>query len=95
MSTLHIVNQTVASEAVKTCLSLALDGDSILLIEDGVYACSQLSKLDLKGLTLYALREDLLARGLSETALSDDIKMASYADFVDLVCSHQRSVSWT
>ena len=43
---------------------------------------------------IYALREDLQARGIDAATLPSDIEPVSYTDFVRLVCEHGRSVSW-
>ena len=92
MSTLHTVNKTAANGALKACLRVVSSGDSLLLLEDGVYQASQLAQhpqaLDLH---LFALQEDAAARGIS---LPTSITPISYAQFVDLVCQQQRSVSW-
>jgi tRNA 2-thiouridine synthesizing protein B len=92
MSTLHTVNKTAANDALEACLRVASNGDSLLLIEDGVYQASQLVQHPLAStLQLYALEEDIAARGLS---LPATITPIGYAQFVELVCQHQRSVSW-
>lgn len=92
MSTLHTVNKTAANNALATCLRVASSGDSLLLIEDGVYQASALVQLPQAAtLRLYALQEDVAARGIS---LPDAITAIDYAQFVDLVCAQQRSVSW-
>ena len=95
MSTLHTINKTSTHSALSSCLKVARNGDSILLIEDGVYASSQLCQSPLEGVALYALHEDLLARGLDASTLSGTIKTVDYNVFVDLVCQHQRCVSWS
>lgn len=95
MSTLHTVNKTAASDALASCLRVAQDGDSLLLIEDGVYLHQQLTQLPMpQGLTLYVLEQDLIARGFSSAALPEAITAINYDGFVDLVCKHTQSVSW-
>ena len=72
MSSLHTVNKSSSSaEVLSSCLRTALAGDTVLLIEDGVYACGgsqadQLlfSELD-PAIRLCALQEDLQARGIN------------------------------
>ncbi len=95
MSSLHTINKSTAHCAMTSCMKALQSGDSILLIEDGVYASAQLSQYNIEGVSIYALREDLLARGLPTTQLPGAIQAVSYCDFVDLVCRHQRCVSWT
>jgi len=92
MSTLHTVNKTAATNALEACLRVASSGDSLLLLEDGVYQASKLVQLPVaKTLQLFALKEDVTARGIKLPATVTPI---DYAQFVDLVCQQQRSVSW-
>jgi len=85
MAALHIVNRPCA---LASCLEVAADADTILLIEDGVYAAAVTP-----GRTMRALRDDVLARGLAER-LAADVELADYDDFVGLVERHQPIVSW-
>lgn len=92
MSTLHTVNKTAANDALLACLRVSTAGDSLLLIEDGVYQAMQVAKHpQAQSLSLYALQDDISARGI---ALPPAITSISYAQFVDLVCQHKRSISW-
>jgi tRNA 2-thiouridine synthesizing protein B len=102
VSSLHTVNKSSSSaDVLSSCLRTAMAGDTVLLIEDGVYACGgaqadQLlfSKLD-PAIRLCALQEDLQARGV---VLSGDIhgliEAISYPQFVELACQHTRTISW-
>ena len=87
---LHTVNKSpFQNSALENCLRVASDGDVILLLEDGVYAAvagttrSSLIEQALKRHAVYAIEADLNARGLDR--LIDNIRVASYGDFVDLV----------
>ena len=87
---LHTVNKSpFQNSALENCLRVASAGDVILLLEDGVYAAvagtakSVLIEQALKRHAVFAIAADLKARGLDR--LIDDIRVASYADFVDLV----------
>lgn len=87
MATLHLVNKPAAWEG---CHPL-LDGeDAVLLIEDGVYLAQQA----LSGATLYALEPDIRARGLSKR-IQRNIRPATFDDFVRLVESCGRVVTWS
>jgi len=83
-----------------SCLRVAHAGDSILLIEDGAYNINTLLEVaaaqgtDLSGLQCSVLRDDLTARGFSESALPPFVAAISHADFVTLVCAHRQSVHW-
>jgi tRNA 2-thiouridine synthesizing protein B len=90
---LHTVNQSpFRNSALENCLRLAQKGDVILLLEDGVYAAaagtarSSLIERAVKQHAVYAIDADLKARGLGN--LIKEVRVASYADFVDLVEQH-------
>jgi tRNA 2-thiouridine synthesizing protein B len=97
---LHIVNKSPSqTHTLASCLRLSLDGQALLLIEDGVYAATTRSPaaasvLDaMKRLQVYALQPDLEARGM-HTAVLDGVTLVDYAGFVDLVAKHTTSHSW-
>lgn len=90
---LHTVNKSpFQNSALENCLRVAGAGDVILLLEDGVYAAvagtarSFLIEQALKRHAVFVIEADLKARGLDK--LIDNIRVASYADFVDLVEQH-------
>ena len=101
MSILHTVNKSAFSHNVlSSCLSVCQPGDSILLIEDGVlsgmYCTSLAERLEsaqLKGLKIFALRDDVEARGLQEKLVSS-ISILDYSDFVQLCIDHNCVQSW-
>ena len=80
MATLHIVTQSpFASEGFDTCLAYMCPGHAILLIQDAVIAAlpavfqqkekNRVAKM--RDIALYALEEDLKARGIAPTKLLD------------------------
>jgi tRNA 2-thiouridine synthesizing protein B len=94
---LHTLNASAREQAdlLQRLLRCTTTGDSLLLIENGVYNMTDtttLSAIANAGLTLYCLHADLLARGLdnynSKAAIVDD------KGFVELTCSHHKVVSW-
>lgn len=98
---LHTVNKSPFEKgSLDTCLRLAKQGSSILLIEDAVYAAMQGTVIEgkiaqaVKRYRLYALRPDLKARGLEEDRLLNGIKAVDYGGFVDLVAEHDTVQSW-
>jgi len=98
---LHIVNKSPFDRnALDSCLRLAADDSSVLLIEDGVYAAlakaSQADKITgrMENLSFYVLGPDLAARGLNDLTLIDGIKIVDYEGFVDLVASQDATQSW-
>lgn len=99
MALLHTVNKSpFESNSFDTCLSLAKDGSTVLLIEDGVYAAttghSAADKIkNASGISFAVLGPDLQARGL-ENKLADGIKVVDYEGFVNLVTEHDSVQSW-
>ena len=100
MSMLHTVNKSpFEKESMKSCLRLSAEGSSILLIEDGIYAAmvdttiSDSVKEAMKSKKIYALKEDVNARGV-QNKLMDGIEQIDYAGFVDLVTQHDKVQSW-
>jgi len=101
---LHTVNKSALShDALQRCLAVMGNGDTLLFIEDGVYAALESVRLSgdlktkiqvlLRDGRLMVLSEDVLARGLQNKLLSG-IASVDYAGFVELVTKHQSSVAW-
>jgi tRNA 2-thiouridine synthesizing protein B len=94
---LHMVNKSpYERDALATCVGYCRDGDTVLLIEDGVYAAIATGKAaaNLQGLKVAALGPDLNARGIGEDKLIEGIQIVDYAGFVDLVTTTDRVQSW-
>jgi len=98
---LHLVNKSPTDRnAFDTCFRMASPGDSILLIEDGVYAALAnaefaakiTSRLD--DFSFYVLGPDVAARGLDDTPFIDDVNVVDYEGFVDLVAENKVTQSW-
>ena len=102
MSTLHTVNKSpFERNSLDTCLSLAMSGSTILLIEDGVAGALQntvaaQSLLDAmgKGVSVSVLGEDLSARGLAADRVIAGISVVDYAGFVQLAADHDNVQNW-
>ncbi|MCL6414875.1 sulfurtransferase complex subunit TusB [Aestuariirhabdus sp. Z084] len=97
---LHIVNKALtSSDALQRCLNLASKGSSLLLIENGVFnvlpetAGWRLLQQHLGNINIYALSEDLEARGLNKL-LPDEVQKVNYNGFVALTAQHEKSLSW-
>ena len=98
---LHTVNKSPFEKTnLESCLRLAKAGSAVLLIEDGVYAALQDTKMSvavaekMKELSFYVLQPDVEARGLADKPLIDGIKTVDYGGFVDLVEEHETSTAW-
>ena len=98
---LHIVNKSpYERNTLDSCLRLAKKNSVILLIEDAVYATladgdkSQLLSDALSDHTLYALKPDLMARGLLDKTLIEGINLIDYDGFVELTEQETNIQSW-
>lgn len=103
MSTLHTLNKTAQDSLVNDKLSNVIDADSsVILIENGVYQCltlfselgsdSEKPKWSQHAETIYALKEDAMARGVPTDI--GGIIFISYEEFVQLSLNHKKVVSW-
>jgi tRNA 2-thiouridine synthesizing protein B len=91
MKHLHTVNTPALLEL---CFQSAESGDTLLLIEDGVYGAQQayLDKIP-AGLSVRALQCDLEARGLTDR-IGERVTTAEVSDFVSLCCEHEKIINW-
>lgn|SRR5690554_5616707 len=100
MTTLHILNATPAQTTqLSSCLRVLSAGDGIVLCGEAVQAlradsvaAQQLLNADREYL-LYALEEDVLARGIDTQALP--VILLDYPAFVALCVAYSRVNSWT
>ncbi|MCK7596919.1 sulfurtransferase complex subunit TusB [Microbulbifer sp. CAU 1566] len=90
--TLHIVNQSpFAGNALQDCLSTAIDGDRLLLIEDAVYAAHDPALAQRMSGAVYCLKSDAIARGVS---VDPAIQTVDEAQWVNLCTQNNPIVSW-
>lgn len=99
MATLHLLSHSpFADDRLASCLQLLSAEDALLLTGDAVYALqggtAQRQALDLMpaGIVLFALKEDVTARGL--TGLPERLQLVDYAGFVELCCRFDRTNAW-
>ena len=97
---LHIINKSpYERNTLDSCLRLAREGSTLLLIEDGVYAAlkggaSEARVREALGrLKVCALAPDLEARGVKDAAI-DGVTLVDYGGFVDLVAENTSVQSW-
>ena len=99
MATLHIVNSPPDhGAALSHCLRAATQGDTVLLIGNGVLcAVSAVFARAAPGateLSWYALSDDIESRGIANH-IAASIRQVDDGVFVDLVATHQPIVSWS
>jgi tRNA 2-thiouridine synthesizing protein B len=98
---LHTVNKSpFEKNSLETCLRLAEDNSSILLIEDGVYGALHNTSFESsiinaqKTIKLYVLGPDLKARGLDKSSLISNIEIIDYKEFVKLTVENDKVQNW-
>ncbi|SFU95602.1 sulfurtransferase complex subunit TusB [Xenorhabdus koppenhoeferi] len=94
---LYTVRRSPYHDDVNAMLALVSETDDVLLIQNGVlFGINDnryLAKLMRTGAGIYALQEDLDARGLIEQ-ISDRVKVIDYDGFVSLTVKHQQNFAW-
>ncbi|MEN0039018.1 MAG: sulfurtransferase complex subunit TusB [Cellvibrio sp.] len=101
MSTLHTINKSpYTNNVINSCLKICAGNDAILFLEDGVFsatesapAASELQLLINEGVKVFALINDIKARGLEEK-LARNIQPIDYDAFVQLTIDHRCVQSW-
>ena len=98
---LHTVNKSpFEKNSLDTCLRLAEDNSSILLIEDGVYGALKNTSFEKsvieaqKSSKFYVLGPDLKARGLDKSSLISNIDIIDYKQFVKLTVENEKIQNW-
>ena len=96
---LHTINKSPFSNSSFTeCLRLCTSGNSILFIEDGVYAAKDNTEFSqlieaYPEINFYALSADVEARGLTDL-LNKHVKITDDTGFVKLCTQHKSVQSW-
>ena len=101
MSILHTVNKTpFERNSLQRCLSMASDGSSVLLIEDGALGAVAGTNMESEvrdavgRLKIFVLGPDLAARGMDEARVIEGISVVGYGGFVDLAAEHSTVQAW-
>jgi tRNA 2-thiouridine synthesizing protein B len=101
MSTLHTVNKSpFSTQTLLSCLNHAMDGDAVLMIEDGVYGgakgtgISDAVAAKTGSVAIYVLEGDIAARGIDPARLIEGVKPVNYVGFVGLAADHDRTQAW-
>ncbi|POT55366.1 sulfurtransferase complex subunit TusB [Citrobacter amalonaticus] len=94
---LHTLHRSAWFTDLTSLLRLVEEGDELLLLQDGVTAALEgsrfLESLHNAPITVYALKEDIEARGLSGQ-ISDSVVRVGYTDFVRLAVKHTSQMAW-
>jgi len=94
---LHILQHSPFQTDLESILRCVKQDDELLLIQDAVIvALSGTKALDLllaAPISIYALQEDIEARGIT-AQISTSIGKVSYTDFVRLTVKHEQQITW-
>lgn len=97
MTTLHILNASPSTATqLKSCLRVVSSGDGIVLCGEAVQALragSVALQACERGYRLYALQEDVQARGIDTATMP--VTLLDYSAFVALCVDYARVNSWT
>ncbi|MCL1124443.1 sulfurtransferase complex subunit TusB [Shewanella surugensis] len=89
----HIQHSASEDNALGTCLRYAASKDSILLSGNGLYSLLLPAwQVQLTGYSLYLLKEDVMARGLSSRLSA--FKMIDYDEFISQTLTHEKVITW-
>ena len=98
---LHTVNKSpFEKNSLETCIRLATNKSSIILIEDGVYGALKNTNIEAtiidaqKNCKIYVLGPDLKARGLDKNSLITNIEIIDYNKFVKLAAEDDKIQNW-
>ncbi len=101
MSTLHTISKSpYVHNTLSSCLKVCIESDGVLLLEDGAFGAiisapgaDELQLLIQRGVKVFALINDIKARGLEEK-LAPNITLADYNTFVQLTLAYRCVQSW-
>ena len=94
---LHTLSTSPWHADIAAMLRLIKEGDELLLLSDGVIAAVAqgrfLEILQSAPISLYALQDDIEARGLAGQ-IADSVVRVGYTDFVSLTVKHEGQLAW-
>jgi tRNA 2-thiouridine synthesizing protein B len=103
MKTLHTLNSSSRDQRAlfDRMIQFSSPGDSLLLIENGVYCITDeyaMRTAHATGLQIFCLQNDIEARGLSDyvniPAQQNTCELVDDSGFVALSCTHNKVLSW-
>lgn len=99
MGTLHTVNKSpFRVTSLQSCLAHVKDGDTVLLIEDGVLGAMKNTPFSdavaTSAARIYVLGPDQAARGIAASHILEGVENVDYDGFVDLAAESDRVQAW-
>ncbi|MFP1962758.1 sulfurtransferase complex subunit TusB [Lonsdalea quercina] len=94
---LHTLSRSPYQIDIDAMLRNVGSEDAILLFQDGVTAAlvgaAMLMPILAVGVPVYALKEDVAARGMA-AQISSNVALISYNEFVKLTAQHSGQMAW-
>ncbi|MEQ9877979.1 sulfurtransferase complex subunit TusB [Pectobacterium aroidearum] len=94
---LHTLSCSPYHTDLDTLLQSLDKGDVLVLLQDGVIAAlaggNIIPRLLDSAVSLYALRHDVVARGMAEQ-ISNSVVLIDYNEFVQLTVEHSQQLAW-
>ncbi|MFT5574651.1 MAG: tRNA 2-thiouridine synthesizing protein B [Bermanella sp.] len=91
-TSVHLIQKSpFGCDALDACIRVCADSDSIVLMNDAVYAAALPRIWPTKN--VYALTDDMASRGIT-VALAAGILSIDYKELVELCSQHPHSQSW-
>ncbi|CAH1044675.1 sulfurtransferase complex subunit TusB [Halomonas sp. TD01] len=93
---LHILNKPPHSDAAVQMLNALSNGDSVVLIEDGVQAAlyPEWQGWATSAASIFMLAEDAISRGIHSIAITHGLPLIEMDGFVALTEQHEQIISW-
>ncbi|MGP5307167.1 sulfurtransferase complex subunit TusB [Vreelandella alkaliphila] len=93
---LHILNKPPHSDAAMQMLNALSNGDSVVLIEDGVQAAlfPEWQGWAANTASIFLLAEDAIARGVHSVATSHGLPLIEMDGFIRLTEQNEKIISW-
>lgn len=93
----HNINQSPFSSHIwDDCLASVTKDDCLILVSDGVYGVLERQPFyeRVKAINCFAIKDDVLQRGLDKLAVNSSIRLISYEEWVALTVKHPLNRSW-
>jgi tRNA 2-thiouridine synthesizing protein B len=94
MTTLHLVRRSAfETNDFAQCLNTTTNKDCLILLDDGCYNLHH-TLLKSAPCAVKAIKEQVLARGISVEQQANTVKLISMAALVELTFGYQKTITW-
>ncbi|WP_166259951.1 sulfurtransferase complex subunit TusB [Marinobacter salicampi] len=91
MPVLHVLNKSPNHPRFGYCLAALADNDALILIENAVFGLGSANRFRCR---VYALQDDVKARGLPSPSAGEAIELVDLPGWVTLTATYSRIVHW-